>query len=108
MSFLQSLFGARPDYTAQVRDALAAGGRIVDVRQPHEFAGGHVPGALNIPHDAIAAGAKQLGAPTKPVILYCRSGARSSMAARTLKGLGFTTVIDVGSMSRFPRAALGE
>ncbi len=106
MSFLQSLFGARPDHTERVRTALAKGAPIIDVRQPHEFAGRHIPGAVNIPHDSISARADSLGPKDRPVILYCRSGARSSMAARVLAGAGYTDVIDVGGMRSFPLAAL--
>jgi phage shock protein E len=105
MSFLKSLFGAGPDHTEAVRAALAQDGVILDVRSPGEFAGGHVPGARNVPHTSIAGALNRLDA-SKPVILYCRSGARSGLAASILRGAGFRDVIDVGPMGRFPRAAL--
>ena len=69
---------------------------VVDVRTPAEFAGGHVPGAVNIPVSDIEARAKELephrGA---PVYLICKSGGRSRAASKTLSGLGFD-VVDVG------------
>ena len=106
MNFLQSLFGAPVNHSETVRAALAKGAPIVDVRMPHEFAGQHVPGAINIPHDPIAGKARKLGPKDRPVVLYCRSGARSSMAARVLRSVGFTEVIDVGSIGSFPLDAL--
>lgn len=63
----------------QVQKALADGSiHLVDVREPHEFAAGHIPGATNMPLSAFA----PHNLPTdKPVVLSCRSG------ARTLQGL---------------------
>ena len=58
--------------------ALAA--RRPDVRSAGEFESGHVPGALNTPHDRVAARAAEVGAKSKPVLVYCRSGRRSAMA----------------------------
>lgn len=105
MSLFSSLF-ARPDHTDSVRTALANGGVIVDVRGPHEFAGNHIPGAVNIPHDQIGRQLKQIGPTSRPVVVYCRSGARSSMAKGVLERNGYTNVIDVGGIGSFPRAAL--
>ncbi|MCO4769834.1 MAG: rhodanese-like domain-containing protein [Deltaproteobacteria bacterium] len=106
MSFLQSLFGAPVDHTEAVKAALAKGAPIVDVRSRHEFAGRHIPGAVNIPHDQIAARTGEVGPKNRPVVLYCRSGARSGMAARVLRSAGFSEVIDVGSIGKFPMGAL--
>ena len=69
---------------------------IVDVREPHEFATGHVPGAINIPRGVLEFQIwKQVGFPTsteldRPVILQCQSGNRASLAAQSLEELGFT------------------
>ena len=107
MSFFSQLFGGgRPDNTQQVRAALSAGARIVDVRSEHEFAGQHVPGAINIPHTDIGNQLAKVGRKDVPVIVYCRSGGRSASAARVLSSNGYTQVIDVGAMSNFPMGAL--
>lgn len=78
----------------------AAGVPVVDVREPAEYAAGHVPGAVNIPrgvlefeidgHPAVN-GIKDpaLGHRELPIVLCCRSGARSALAAEALKRLGF-------------------
>ncbi len=69
---------------------------IVDVREPNEFAAGHVPGAINIPRGVLEFQIwKQVGFPANPdlgrnVILQCQSGNRASLAAQTLSDLGFT------------------
>jgi phage shock protein E len=67
---------------------------IVDVREPEEFARGHVDGALNIPPSDIMAGAHQLDniAKDTSIILYCLSGARSNSAIHFLKSFGFTNL----------------
>lgn len=67
---------------------------IIDVREPYEFATGHVPGALNIPPAELMNGAKELENIPKDteLVLYCRSGARSNTAMHILKQLGFTNL----------------
>ena len=69
---------------------------IVDVREPSEFAAGHVPGAINIPRGVLEFQIwKQIGFPANPnlnrnIILQCQSGNRASLAAQSLAELGFT------------------
>jgi phage shock protein E len=63
---------------------------VLDVRTPAEFAAGHVPGARNIPHDLLQSSIESLGdARNKQVILYCRSGRRTQLAAEVLQKSGF-------------------
>lgn len=69
---------------------------IVNVREPNEFAAGHVPGAINIPRGVLEFQIwKQVGFPAnldldRNVILQCQSGNRASLAAQSLADLGFT------------------
>jgi rhodanese-related sulfurtransferase len=64
---------------------------VLDVRTAEEFAAGHVPGAVNIPHDQVEARLAELaGAKDQDVVLYCRSGRRVQMAAGVLARAGFT------------------
>lgn len=67
---------------------------IVDVREKFEYKSGHVRGALNIPPNQLMAGAPQLADVPKdtPIILYCRSGARSNVAMNILRTQGFTNL----------------
>ncbi|MDG6097840.1 rhodanese-like domain-containing protein [Alteromonas sp. ZYF713] len=64
-------------------------GLILDVRSAEEFAEGHVPGALNVPHSEIASHLAALGSIQKPVLVYCRSGRRAGIALEKLTNLGF-------------------
>lgn len=78
--------------------------RLIDVRTPAEFAGGHVEGALNVPLDELAARI-EAAAPDKnaPVIVYCRSGSRSADAAGRLLDMGYAVVIDAGGILDYKR-----
>jgi rhodanese-related sulfurtransferase len=79
----------------------ARGVPVIDVREPAEFAAGHVPGAASIPrgvlefevdgHPAVN-GLRDpaLAHRDRPVVLYCRSGGRSALAAEALLRLGFS------------------
>ena len=74
---------------------------VVDVREPAEFASGHIPGAILIPRGTLEGAAD----PTSPhrveplcsaqerlVVVYCESGARSALATDTLQQMGFGDV----------------
>jgi len=67
---------------------------VLDVRTSGEFADGHINGAKLIPwtdRDFETRASKELDR-SKPVLVYCRSGARSTAAAKKLASLGFTDV----------------
>jgi phage shock protein E len=64
---------------------------VLDVRTPEEFAAGHVPGAVNVPHDQVGARLGELGKfRDKDVVVYCRSGRRAELALSVLEQAGFT------------------
>lgn len=67
---------------------------FIDVREPDEYAAGHVEGALNIPPAELLKGAEPLqGLPKDtPLVLYCRSGSRSNVAIHILHDQGFTNL----------------
>ena len=76
-------------------------GLIVDVREPWEYADGHVPGAINIPRGQIEFKIwPHVGYPgktdlTKKITLYCSSGSRCALAAKSLQELKFSNVTAV-------------
>jgi len=80
---------------------VESGARLVDVRTPEEFAGGHLPGAVNIPVQQLSQRMSELDPKDKPIVVYCRSGHRSGQAAALLKGAGHAEVHDLGAMSRW-------
>ncbi len=67
---------------------VQAGAHVVDVREPYEYAMGHVPGAVNIPLGRFTAEVGKLPKDRKLVVV-CASGGRSSQAAEYLVGHGF-------------------
>lgn len=63
---------------------------VLDVRTPAEFAEGHLPGAINIPHTELAARVAELqGAREKDIVVYCRTGVRAEEALGVLGKAGF-------------------
>jgi len=69
---------------------------IFDVRTAEEFAGGHVPGAINLPHTEVAARAAEFATyQDREVVVYCRSGKRAAMAEADLQAAGFTRLLDL-------------
>jgi rhodanese-related sulfurtransferase len=69
---------------------------IVDVRTSREFAGGHIEGAILIPVQEIQRRVGELAEhKAAPVFIYCKSGNRSTVAAKVLIDAGFTNVINL-------------
>ena len=73
------------------------GGIIVDVRTRTEYLGGHVPGAINIPLEEIAADLALIPNKNQPLLLCCSTGMRSASAKVFLESLGYTHVCNGGS-----------
>ncbi len=71
---------------------------VVDVRTPEEFFSGAYSGAINVPLDELQARAGELGNQSRPITLYCASGARSAYGVRVLQHLGFTNVKNGGGI----------
>tara|TARA_B110000967_G_C18745256_1_gene489881 strand:+ start:256 stop:540 length:285 start_codon:yes stop_codon:yes gene_type:complete len=69
---------------------------IVDVRTPEEFAGGNVPGSLNIPLNEVEARIEELRN-MQPLVLCCLSGGRSGQATDYLLSKDFTNVTNGGA-----------
>jgi len=67
---------------------IDAGAQLIDVRSPHEWEAGRIPGATHLPLDELAARAGEVD-PERPVVLYCRGGTRSTMAAAALADAGY-------------------
>lgn len=69
---------------------------FIDVREPEEFAKGHVEGAINIPPSEVMRGATALNDVPKDteLIVYCLSGSRSNASINILRQLGFTNLVN--------------
>jgi rhodanese-related sulfurtransferase len=113
MSFLNRLFGGAAaghtlvspaDYkTRYMEDATPH--TLVDVRTAEEFREGYIPGAINISLQELDQKLNRIPK-DKPVIVYCRSGNRSSFAVNVLNQAGYTEVYDLGGIIDWARQGL--
>ena len=76
---------------------------ILDVRTQEEYDEGHIPGAIVISHEEIAEKAEEVLTDKDQLILvYCRSGRRSKIAAEALVELGYTNIKEFGGIIDWP------
>ena len=76
---------------------------ILDVRTQEEYDQGHIPGAILIPNTEIEARAEQeLPDKDQLILVYCRSGRRSKLAADILVSLGYTDIREFGGIIDWP------
>lgn len=72
---------------------------ILDVREPAEFAAGHLPGAVNIPRGVlefkIDSHPDFQGKLQAPIVVYCQSGGRSALATQALNQLGYAQAVSM-------------
>lgn len=81
---------------------LAEGAQVVDVRSASEFDAGHPTGSVNIPLGDLANRAAGELDVSRPVIVCCATGARSAVARRKLRKLGFRRVLNAGNWRNLP------
>lgn len=91
--------------TADAIELSRQGYRVIDVREPHEWNAGHVDGATLIPlADLPARFAEEVPDRDTPLLLHCRSGARSGRAAQYLAQAGYTNLVNMNDMvDRWPQ-----
>ena len=76
---------------------------ILDVRTQEEYDQGHIPGAIVISHEEIVEkGEKMLTDKDQLILVYCRSGRRSKIAAEALAELGYTNIKEFGGIIDWP------
>ena len=76
---------------------------ILDVRTQEEYDEGHIPGTIVISHEEIAEKAEDVLTDKDQLILvYCRSGRRSKIAAEALVELGYTNIKEFGGIIDWP------
>jgi rhodanese-related sulfurtransferase len=80
--------------------------QLVDCREPYEWNAGRVEGAVHIPLNTIMAGETADLDPDKPVVVVCRSGNRSELAALMLQARGFQAFNLEGGMEEWERQGL--
>ena len=76
---------------------------ILDVRTIAEYESGHIPGAICVPNETIGASEiPELPNKDQLILVYCRSGRRSKLAAETLVELGYTNIKEFGGIIDWP------
>lgn len=77
---------------------------LLDVREEEEFITGHAVNAVLLPVDELTDETAMDAIPSldAPVLVYCRSGYRSSVAAHKLADYGYTRIYDIGSLIGWP------
>lgn len=98
-----------PTEVAQQLTQLQKSALVIDVREPEEYAEGHISGSKLIPLSRLEAGVAALGEQVRDqeVVVVCRSGTRSSIAAGQLITLGFSNVRNMrGGMLAWDAARL--
>lgn len=91
--FRQLLAGGK---TTDLKNIIAEGAFLVDVRSASEFARGHVRGSINIPLDKITTELSRFKN-KKNIVVFCLSGGRSSQAKLILEKHGITGVVNGGT-----------
>jgi len=88
---------------AELADRIDSGSApmILDVRSLGEFAEGHIPGAVNIPHTELSTRLGELEASkSDEIVVYCGRGGRAASAAQVLTEAGFTQLRDLSGHMR--------
>jgi len=76
---------------------------ILDVRTVEEFSDKHIPGAINVPNEAIGTeNVPELPDKDQLILVYCRSGNRSKQASEKLAALGYTNIVEFGGINDWP------
>lgn len=91
------------DPAAAVRLLDAGKATAVDVREPDEYAAGHIPGAVLLPVDQVGAlAAERMPDKEAMWLVYCRTGRRSAEALVKLDALGYANLYDLGGILTWP------
>lgn len=88
----------------EARAMAAQGALLIDVREPREWAAGHIDGSLHVPLGRLEASFVPTG---RPIVVVCRSGSRSAIATQLLQAAGRTDVFNMaGGLMAWEAAGL--
>ena len=79
----------------RAEELIALNALVLDVREPAEFQAGHLPHAVNVPRGVLefkVGNHPDLSDGQRSILIYCKNGGRSTLAAYTLKQMGFSQV----------------
>lgn len=80
---------------SEAQAAINAADVLIDVREPDEYANGHIPGAINIPRGVLEfklTATPELAARDLQLFIYCKTSGRAALAALSLKEMGYLKV----------------
>ena len=91
-----------PDINKGVEEYQTTDGAVLlDVRDPEEYASGHIPGAVNIPREEIEKAKELIPDQDTPIFTYCYSGRRSDYAGISLRKMGYKSVKNIGGITSY-------
>lgn len=99
--FIKNLFSGSS--TEEIQSLIKNKALLVDVRTPQEYADGHVEGSVNIPLNTIESQLPKFKNHDS-IVVFCRSGNRSSQAKSLLEKNGFTNVVNGGTWKNVKEA----
>lgn len=82
----------------QARQLIQDGAAVLDVREPDEFAAGHLPGVIHIPRGMLEfrlAGTPELTDPRRTVLVYCKTSGRAALATVVLHTMGVSHAVSL-------------
>ena len=97
-------------FTAKKRESIneavercrsTPGALLLDVREADEYAGGHIPGSVNLPLSRLSDVDQLAESFEQPLFLYCLSGARSGQAEALLRREGYEKAESIGGINRW-------
>jgi phage shock protein E len=89
------------------REYQTRGGLLIDVRSPAEYKSGHLPKAINLPLNELDAYVPRLAQDKDQILLlHCKTGLRSELAAQRLRRQGYANAFNLGSYGRAARLLL--
>ena len=101
LSVIGYLFWRGTVVVMNARRLLEKGALLLDAGTPAEFSAGHVVGSVNIPEPDVVRRQKEIGALSRPIVVYARSGLQSARTTHALRAIGYHSVTNVGPMSRW-------
>ncbi len=74
---------------------------LLDVREPDDYARGHIPGSMNLPFSVLETAEICIPRPDTPLFVYCLTGARSAQAVSRLRKMGYKQVENIGGILNY-------
>lgn len=107
-SYLERLENRIPHLSAaEAQQSAYHGAVLIDVREPDEFAAAHIPGAINLPRFRLESRIEEaVPDPQARIIVYCGSRGRSTIAATTLREMGWDATVLRGGLQAWVAAGL--